>query len=354
MVKTKIISTLGPASNTETIIRKMVIAGMDVARLNFSHGNHFTHLQLINLVRKINKKYRRHIRILQDLEGHRIRIGKLKDGKAIKLKKRETIYFTCENIVGQDKLISFDYEGDLKDLKGSEFIYIDDGRLILKVKKIEKRKIKTEVVVGGDLKENKGINLPGAHLKFDNVTLKDQKDIYFGITNNVDYIAQSFVRNKKDILKIKTLIKSKLPHCLIIAKIENRQGLSNIDEIIDVSDGIMIARGDLGISVPIYKIPVIQKNIIRKCNQRKKIVITATQMLEHMVDNPWPTRAEVTDVANAILDGSNFVMLSAETASGRYPFETVKMMNQIINFTEKNYVKKQQKKRKKIIHYLKT
>ncbi len=347
MVKTKIISTLGPASNTETIIRKMIIAGMDVARLNFSHGSHSKHLELINLVRKINKKYRRHIRILQDLEGHRIRVGELKGGKAIKLKKRETIYFTRENIIGQDKLIPFDYEGDLKDIKGAEFIYIDDGRLILKIKKIEKKRVKAEVVSGGYLKENKGINLPGAHLKFDDITLKDQKDICFGITNNVDYIAQSFVRNKKDILKIKSLIKSKLPHCLIIAKIENREGLLNIDEIIDVSDGIMIARGDLGISVPIYKIPVIQKSIIEKCNQRKRIVITATQMLEHMVDNPWPTRAEVTDVANAILDGSDFVMLSAETASGRYPFETVKMMNQIINFTEKNLCQKAVKKKKK-------
>ncbi len=341
MVKTKIISTLGPASSTETVIRKMIIAGMDVARLNFSHGNYSTHQNLINLVRKINKKYRRHIRILQDLEGHRIRVGKLKNHTPLKLKKREIIYFTLEHIVGRDKLIPFDYKGNLKDIRGAEYIYIDDGRLIFKIKKIEKKTIKTEVVNGGYLKENKGINIPGSHLKFEDVTKKDQEDIYFGINNKVDYISQSFVRNKKDILKIKSLIKSKLPKCLIIAKIENREGLCNIDEIIDVSDGIMIARGDLGISVPIYKIPVIQKNIIKKCNERKKIVITATQMLENMVDNPWPTRAEVTDVANAILDGSDFVMLSAETASGRYPFETVKMMNQIINFTEKNiFVKK--------------
>lgn len=336
MPKTKIIATLGPSSSTETVIRKMILTGMDVARLNFSHGSYSEHLVRIELVRKINKKYRRHIRILQDLEGYRIRIGKLKNHKPVQLKKKENVYLTNEHIIGQDNLIPFDYERDLKDIKGAEYIYIDDGRLILKIKKIERRKIKAEVISGGLLKENKGINIPGAHLKFKDITEKDKKDICFAINNNVDYIAQSFVRNKEDILKVKDLVKTKLPQCLIIAKIENQEGIHNIDKILDASDGVMIARGDMGICVPIYKIPIIQKEIIKKCNQRRKFVITATQMLEHMVDNIYPTRAEVTDVANAILDGSDFVMLSAETASGKYPVGAVRMMNQIISFTEKS------------------
>ncbi|MBU4311418.1 MAG: pyruvate kinase [Candidatus Omnitrophica bacterium] len=336
MVRTKIICTLGPASSNETVVRNMMLQGMDVVRLNFSHGNHAAHLSRINLLRKVNERYRRRVRILQDLEGPRVRIGRLKGHRSVVLKKMQAVWLSQKDIHETDNVIPFDYEGPLASLKGAEFIYIDDGNIVLKVKGIEKRKIRTEVVIGGVLKEHKGINVPGARLQFPKIGEKDKKDIVFGIEAGVDYIAQSFVRNKKDIMEVKKRVKPELESCLIISKIENREGIRNIDEIIDSSDGIMIARGDMGVSVPVYEVPIIQKRIIKKCNKKKKFVITATQMLEGMVENIRPTRAEVTDVANAIIDGTDFVMLSAETAVGRYPVESVKMMNDIIKFTEKH------------------
>ena len=312
-----------------------MLAGMDVARFNFSHASHPEHLQRIKLVRTLNKKYRRHIRILQDLEGYRIRVGRFKDKKAIELKKRQILVLTNEKIWGDKKSVPFDYEGSLKDIKPGSRIYIDDGNIELLVKKSFKKFLQAEVVIPGILKENKGINIPDINLKFKGLSEKDKEDIHFGIRNKVDFIAQSFVRDRFDILAIRKLIRGRLNDCKIIAKIENRPGIRNIDEIIDVSDGIMIARGDMGVSIPIYEIPIVQKQIIKKCNQAKKVVITATQMLESMVENLRPTRAEVTDVANAVLDGSDYLMLSAETAAGKHPVEAVKVMNQTINFTEK-------------------
>ncbi len=334
MAKTKIICTLGPSSNSETIVRNMIRAGMDVARINFSHGSCDEYKNLIGIVRMLNKKYRRHIRILQDLEGFRIRIGRLKS--PIELKKRELVYLTKKNLIGEDELIPFDYRGSLKNINKGQLIFIDDGTISLKVIKATKKEIKAEVIVGGLLKEKKGINIPDVQLEFPSMTEKDKEDISFGIRHRVDYIAQSFVRNRKDIINIRALVRKELLQCQIIAKIENREGIKNIDEIIEVSDGIMIARGDMGISVPIYQIPIIQKQIIKRCNEKKRFVITATQMLENMVEHIQPTRAEVTDVANAIIDGTDFVMLSAETATGRYPVEAVRMMNRIIEFTERS------------------
>lgn len=334
MVKAKIIATLGPASSTETILRKMMLKGMDVARLNFSHGTREAHLNCIRLIRKFNKKYRRHIRILGDLEGYRIRIGRLKNSKAVDLKKRQRLCLTQDDIIGEGNLIAFDYKGDLRDIKNGQYIYIDDGRIALAVEGHAKRCLKAKVLIGGMLKEHKGVNIPGVRLRFSGLTEKDGRDLRFAIDNRLDFIAQSFVRTKSDMLKIRDFLKGDLPKCQIIAKIENREGIRNIDEIIEVSDGIMIARGDMGISLPIYEVPIIQKEIIKKCNRAKKFVITATQMLESMVENHIPTRAEVTDVANAIIDGSDYLMLSAETAVGRYPVETVEMMNNIIKFTE--------------------
>lgn len=337
MAKTKIICTLGPASSTETIIRKIILLGMDVVRLNFSHGNHAEHKTRLDIVRKINKKYRRHIRILQDLEGHRIRIGQLKNSAPIVLKKKKILWFIQDrDYIGEGNTASFDYTGPIKGIKPGQFIYIDDGRIALKVKEIEDKKLKTEIITDGLLGERKGVNIPGVPLEFRGLSAKDKQDIEFGINNKVDYIAQSFIRNEKDVNEVRQLIKDRLPECKLISKIENREGIRNIDSIIDASDGIMIARGDMGISIPIYEIAMVQKEIIKKCNRKKTFVITATQMLEHMVDNIMPTRAEVTDVANAILDGTDFVMLSAETASGKYPVEAVKIMSQIINFTEKH------------------
>lgn len=336
--KTKIIATLGPASSSATVIRKMMLEGMDVVRLNFSHGSHEEHKTRLDIVRMLNKKYHRHIEVLGDLQGNRIRIGSLKDHKPMKLKKRQIIWLTQEDIIGEGNLISFDYNGPLKDIKTGQFIYVDDGNITLVVKGRKKRMLKARVMIGGFLKENKGANIPGAHLSFPAITEEDKIDIQFGIENKVDYIAQSFVRSRKDVLVVKERISKELPNCLVIAKIECRQGIKNIDEIIEVSDGIMIARGDMGISVPIYEIPIIQKQIIKKCNLAKKFVITATQMLESMTENLIPTRAEVNDVANAILDGTDFAMLSAETAVGCYPVETVSMMNKIIKFTEETKI----------------
>lgn len=334
MVRTKIICTLGPASSSETAVRKMTMAGMDVVRLNCSHGRMSDHSMRIKVVRRINKKYRRRVRILLDLEGPRTRIGRLKDHKPVFLKKRQVIWLAQKESQEEKKIIPFDYEGPLSSIKGAKFIYIDDGNIVLKIKKIERKKIKTEVFVGGLLKEHKGINIPSARFKFSSMTEKDRRDISFGLEQGVDYIAQSFVRSKRDVEDVKNRVRSKLPSCKVISKIENRDGIRNIDEIINVSDGIMIARGDMGVSVPIYQIPIIQKTIIKKCNKKRKFVITATEMLENMVEHIRPTRAEVTDVANAIIDGTDFVMLSAETAVGKFPIESVKMMNDIIKFTE--------------------
>jgi pyruvate kinase len=334
MTQKKIICTIGPASDSKSVLRNMMRAGMDVARLNFSHGTHAKHRRRINLIRQLNKQYRRHVRILQDLQGHRIRVGRFKDARTIELKKRQMIILTTENVMGDKNVIPFDYKGALRTIKPGSHIFIDDGNIALVVKATAKKYLKAEVLVPGVLKENKGVNIPDVKLPFKGLTSKDRTDLLFGIKNGVDYIAQSFVRDKNDILPIKKILKDELPACQIIAKIENRQGIRNIDEIIAVCDGIMVARGDMGVSIPIYEIPIVQKEIIKKCNKAGKFVITATQMLESMVVDVRPTRAEVTDVANAILDGTDFVMLSEETAAGEHPVEAVKMMDQIIKFTE--------------------
>ena len=335
MHRTKIVATLGPASSNYAVLRKMYTAGLDVVRLNFSHGSHQQHLDSLRLVRLLNKKYRRHIRIMQDLEGFRIRIGHLSGGKTRLLKNRTTVWLTNEADSKGAKTIPFDYTGDLRRIKPKQLIYIDDGNLILRVKQTSQSSIKAEVVEGGVLKERKGVNIPGAKLEFGRMTEKDKRDIEFGIEHAVDYIALSFVRDEDDVREAAELIKPRLSRCKVVAKIESREAIANIDGIIEAADGIMIARGDMGIAVPIYEIPIIQKHIIKKCNAAKKPVITATQMLEHMTEHPRPTRAEVTDVANAIIDGTDFVMLSAETAVGRFPYESVLMMNEIIKFTEK-------------------
>jgi len=333
--RTKIIATLGPATSNYTVLRKMFAAGLDVVRLNFSHGSHKQHLDSIRLVRRINKKYRRHIRIMQDLEGFRIRIRRFKGTKTKFLKKRTVVWLTNDAGAHGPKTIPFDYKGDLGWIKPKQLIYIDDGKLSLRVKSTSGSSIKAEVLEGGILRERKGVNIPDADLEYEGITEKDKKDIEFGIKHKVDYIALSFVRDANDVIKAGELIKPGLPNCPLVAKIESRQAIENIDKIIDASDGIMIARGDMGVAVPLYEVPIIQKRIIKKCNAAKKFVITATQMLEHMTEHSRPTRAEVTDVANAIIDGTDFVMLSGETAVGLFPYQSVLMMNDIIKFTEK-------------------
>ncbi|MDP1853411.1 MAG: pyruvate kinase [Candidatus Omnitrophota bacterium] len=333
MVKTKIIATLGPASTSRSILRKMILSGLDVVRLNFSHGSHREHLGRIKLIRELNKKYRRHIKILGDLEGFRIRIGKL--SKPLELKKGAQVLFSLSG--GGKNTIPFDYPGEIKDIKTGWFIYIDDGNICLRAQRHTRGCLEAKVIIGGIVKEHKGINIPEADLSFGDISKKDKQDIEFTVENRLDYLAQSFVRGKGDILNIRKLTKLALPSLKIIAKVENRKAIKNIDEIINVSDGVMVARGDLGVSLPIYEVPVLQKEIIRKCSRQGKFSITATQMLESMTENLRPTRAEVSDVANAIFDGSDYVMLSAETAVGRHPEAAVKMMNQIIKYTE-NYL----------------
>ncbi|MDA3851395.1 MAG: pyruvate kinase [Spirochaetaceae bacterium] len=322
MVKTKTVCTIGPASSSETILRKMILKGMDIARMNFSHGDHEEHLKRIKLIRELNNKYHKKIKILLDLEGFRIRIGNLQQKEGITVKKNQIVYLTNNSSIPQD-YIPFDYEGELRDIIEESLIYIDDGNIALKVIENSKDRLKCETIVPGIIKSHKGINIPDIKLNFTGLTEKDIKDIQFGIKHEVDYFAQSFVRSSADVTAIKDIISPRMPKCGIIAKIENREGIKNIGEIIQAADGIMIARGDMGVSIPIYEIPVVQKQIIRKCNKAHKFVITATQMLESMTEHLRPTRAEVTDVANAVFDGTDMVMLSGETAIGKHPVESV-------------------------------
>jgi len=333
MVKTKIICTLGPASSSETVLRKMILAGMDIARLNFSHGSEKDNLDRIALIRRLNTKYRRHIKLLGDLQGHRIRIGGLAGNGRLELKKGRTIFLTQKDIKGEDGIIPFDYRGPLRDIKKGQQIYIDDGNIVLEATGHAGDSLRARVVIGGLLKEHKGVNIPDAKLKFGVLSRKDIHDIRFCEEHGIEFIAQSFVRTSKDMQDVRMVLK-RGSCCKLIAKIENREGIRNIDDIIKISDGIMIARGDMGVSLPVYEVPITQKIIIKKCNRDGRFVITATQMLESMTEHLRPTRAEVSDVANAIIDGTDLVMLSAESAVGRYPVEAVRMMNSIIKFTE--------------------
>jgi len=334
MPKTKIVATLGPSSSTQAILRKMYVSGLDMVRLNFSHGTRQEHIKRIELIRALNKKMKRAIKIMQDLEGYRIRVGRLKS--PILLKKRKQFYLTQKNILGSEREVSFDYEGSLSGIKKGTFVYIDDGKIVLKVEAKEKKRLKVKTIVPGLLKSNKGINMPDANLEFTALTVKDREDLDVGVRYKLDYIAQSFVRSSKDIKLLKSILDSKGAHCKIFAKIESREALKNLDNIIKQSDGIIVARGDLGICVPIYKVPLIQKDIVRRCRQAKKPVIVATQMLDSMTEEVLPTRAEVSDVANAILDGATHLLLSAETAIGKHPPKVIEMMNEIIKHTE-NY-----------------
>lgn len=331
-VRTKIICTLGPASSCETVLRKMMLSGMDVVRLNFSHGTDDTRFNHIELIRRLNAKYHRRVRILGDLQGHRVRIGDL--AAPVELKKGRVVRITRKKVKGSQDEIPFDYGGPMSSIKAGHEIFIDDGNIALKVIGRTRDSVKTRVITGGLLKAHKGVNIPEARLEFGRIGEKDVRDVAFCEKNGIDYIAQSFVRTASDVTEVRQLLK-KGSTCRIVAKIESREGIKNIDGIIALSDGIMIARGDMGVSLPIYKIPLIQKMIIKKCNKAGKFVITATQMLESMTENLRPTRAEVTDVANAIIDGTDFVMLSGESAVGKHPVETVRMMNDIIKYTER-------------------
>ena len=331
--RTKIIATIGPSSSDYQVLREMVIKGVDVVRLNFSHGSHKDHKKVISNVRKISDELGVPITILQDLQGPKIRVGKL-DKEQIVLKDGNTLSVTSKNIIGNQNSICID-NNVIGDINIGEKILIDDGKIELKVVSKEDKQLEATVVRGGILLERKGVNLPESDIKLSSVTEKDIKDLNFGLKNDVDWIALSFVRSAKDILELKNLIKDNGYKTKVIAKIEKPQAIKNIDDIITESDGLMVARGDLGVEVPMETVPIIQKKIVDKCNLACKPVIIATQMLESMITSKTPTRAESNDVANAVLDGTDAVMLSAESATGKYPLLAVESMSRIINSVEK-------------------
>jgi pyruvate kinase len=334
MRRAKIVCTIGPSSEQREIIRQMILSGMDVARLNFSHGNHDWFRKIVKIIREESKKLGKSVSIIQDLQGIKIRIGEVEYGEVI-LTEGQTIEIFPGSQLSNEKKLYISYPSIIEDVKAEEEILIDDG--LLRIKIIEKLsdRLKGVVVEGGVLKSKKGVNLPFTRTTVNSFTEKDQTDLLLGIEIDVDYIAISFVRNGDDIEKIKKWAKKKniiLPS--IISKIEKREALKNIEEIIELSDGIMVARGDLGVELSPEEVPVYQKMLIELANQKKKIVITATQMLESMKEHSRPTRAEASDVANAVLDGTDALMLSAETTVGKYPVEAVRTMDSIIRFTE--------------------
>lgn len=330
--ETKIICTIGPASSNEKTLLPLARAGMNVVRLNMSHGDYNTHQKVIELIRRINKKNDLDLKILIDLEGYRIRIGILE--KPLNVVENKNIILSSSKCKSTHKCLAFDYNGNMNMIPVGSELFIDDGRLRFKIIEIRENSVLIKSYQDGIVSSRKGVNIPDLKIPDSTLSKKDEQDIQFGLKNNVDYIAQSFVSNAHSIILVTEALKKLNKNCGVIAKIENSEGVKNIDSIISACAGIMIARGDLGISLPVYKVPIIQKYIISRCIRMKKQVIIATQMLESMLDSLYPTRADVSDVANGIFDGADFLMLSAETAVGKYPVQTVQMMNKIIEFTE--------------------
>ena len=327
--RVKIVATIGPATREPAALEKAIRSGMNVARLNFSHGAHEEHLQVIKTLRELSKSLKAPVTILQDLQGPKIRVGKF-EGGSIKLTEGEKVVVTMKSVLGKPGLIPSDFPELAKSVKENDKILMDDGLMELKVLKVRGEEIDCEVIYGGTLKDRKGMNCPGVPLAVDCLTPKDLKDLEFGLANGVDYIALSFVRHAKDIRELRDLIDAKNPAVKICAKIEMVEAIDNLEEIVRLSDAVMVARGDLAVEIGQSRLPGVQKEIIRMCNRQNRPVITATQMLDSMVENPRPTRAEITDVANAVLDGSDALMLSAESASGKYPFKCIQTMHEII------------------------
>lgn len=335
MKKTKIICTMGPNTNDKSLMRKLVENGMDIARFNFSHGDHKEQKERMDMLKSVREETGIPVAILLDTKGPEIRTGLLKDGQKVMLEAGQTFTLTTEQLVGDETKVSITYDGLAEDVEIAKKILIDDGLIELEVKKIIGTDIVCRVINGGELGQRKGVNVPNVPVRLPALTEKDREDIIFGVEQGVDFIAASFVRSAEGILEIKALLKEcRAPYIPIIAKIENAEGIKNIDEILHCADGIMVARGDLGVEIPAHEVPYLQKWIIQKCNENYKPVITATQMLDSMIRNPRPTRAEVTDVANAVYDGTDAVMLSGETAQGKYPVEALQMMVEIVKNTE--------------------
>jgi pyruvate kinase len=330
---TKIVCTLGPASADEKTIEAMVKAGMSVARLNFSHGSYEFHESLVKKVRRVSKRLGTPVAILQDLCGPKIRVGQLHGGQ-VAIESGDEVTLTSKTVVGDSHVMSAAPAELIPDLKPGDQVLIDDGLIRLEVIKSGKHEISARVVKGGVVKEHKGINLPGATLSLPSLTDKDIADLDFGMTQGVDLIALSFVRSEDDVNRLKHEIKKRGGNTPVIAKLEKPQAIKHLSEIIEAADGVMVARGDLGVEMPLEQVPIIQKTIIAVAGEHNKPVITATQMLESMTQNISPTRAEVSDVANAIFDGTDCVMLSGETAAGKYPVEAVEMMTRIIHTAE--------------------
>ena len=334
MKKTKIVCTMGPNTNDKNIMLELAKNGMDVARFNFSHGDYAEHQSRLEILKEVRKELDRPVAALLDTKGPEIRTGVLKDGKKVSLKEGQTFTLTTREIVGDETITHINYSGLNEDVAAGNKILIDDGLIELEVVKVDGTEIVCTVINGGELGEKKGVNVPNVKIKLPALTEKDKEDIRFGIKQGFDFIAASFVRTADCIREIKEMLDAEGSAIKVIAKIENAEGIENLDEIIAVADGIMVARGDMGVEIPAQEVPHIQKEIIRKCNEACKTVITATQMLDSMIRNPRPTRAEVTDVANAVYDGTDAVMLSGETAMGKYPVDALKMMVSIVEETE--------------------
>ena len=330
MRKTKIVCTIGPASESEEMLEKLMNAGMNVARLNFSHGSHEEHKARIDTIRKVAKRLNKTIGLLLDTKGPEIRTHNMKDGLIV-LEKGKEVIVSMNEVEGTPEKFSVTYENLINDVNIGSYILLDDGLVELQVKEINKDKgeVKCDILNTGELKNKKGVNLPGVKVNLPGITDKDADDIRFGIKENVDFIAASFVRRPSDVLDIRQILEEEKAEITIFPKIENQEGIDNIEEILEVSDGLMVARGDMGVQIPPESVPMVQKDLIRKCNKLGKPVITATQMLDSMQRNPRATRAEASDVANAIYDGTDAVMLSGETAAGQYPEEAVKTMRNI-------------------------
>ncbi|MGM0471221.1 MAG: pyruvate kinase [Bacillota bacterium] len=336
MRRTKIVCTIGPASDDSEILSSLIDSGMDVARMNFSHGNHEEHQERINQVRDLAAQKGRPVAILLDTKGPEIRTGRLKDNQPVELEKGQEFVITTEDIMGDSNRVSISYQDLPSDVEPGGKLLIDDGLIELEINEVTKQEVSCIVINGGELGAHKGVNLPGVAVNLPAITEKDIADIKFGIEEDVDFIAASFIRKAADVLEIKRILEEEDADIKIISKIENEEGVKNIDQIIEVSSGIMVARGDLGVEIPPEKVPATQKMMIDKCNREGKPVITATQMLDSMIRNPRPTRAEASDVANAILDGTDATMLSGETAAGNYPVQAVDTMARIAQEIEES------------------
>ncbi len=335
---TKVVTTLGPASTKIDILSRMFEEGIDVCRLNFSHGSHEDHLRSIQMINELNSRFNSSVAILADLQGPKLRIGEM-ENNGVELEDGQEFSFVSEPCMGDSRKAFMSYKKLPEDVSVGEIILVDDGKIKLEV--IETNgtdTVRTRVISGGPLSSKKGVNLPDTRVSMPSLTEKDREDAEFALEHGVDWIALSFVRNASDILDLKEIIKrSKRPGAKVIAKIEKPEALEDIDQIIDMADGIMVARGDLGVEVPFDQVPLIQKNLVKKCIATAKPVIIATQMMESMISNFRPTRAEANDVANAVLDGADAVMLSGETSVGKYPVEVVSSMQRIIDWTENGY-----------------